>query len=178
MVDKKSDGNINLSEKHGCARRFGLVFGMIHVFYERLIEVVGRLDYQYESDRKLFGWPVISVNLGLKPDEHTLRHARGIIAIGTKATGLFSIGLFCSTGLVAIGAVSFGLVAVSTFGAALVSVCVFGVGWISVSVFAVGYLAVGILAIGYKSIGIVAIGKEVVGIICFGKTVNSLFTYP
>ena len=177
MTDRKPDSKTNLSEKHGCAGFLGSILGVISHFYHQLIKILAGLNYEYESDRKLFGLPLISVKLGLNTNDNSMRHARGIIAIGTKATGLFSFGLIYSRGLVAIGAVSFGLVTVSMVSIALVSVSVFGLGFVSVSVFAFGYLAIGVLAIGYKSIGIIAIGKEVVGIICYGQKVNSLFSF-
>ena len=166
-----------MSEENKCAEPHGAINRIICNLYQQIIQVLAGLDYHYESGRRLFGLPVISVKLGLNTSDNTMYHARGIIAIGTKATGLFAFGLIYSLGLVAAGGVSIGVVSVSMVGIALVSVSIFGLGFASISVSAVGFLAIGILAIGYKSVGIIAIGKEVVGIICFGQKVNSLFSF-
>lgn len=138
------------------------------------MKAFSQIDYQYQSQRKIFSLPLISINLGFDKNNN-MRHAKGIIAIGTKATGIFSLGIFQSVGVVAIGSYSFGLGTVSLFSIGLLTVSVMSLGVISISIFAFGYLAIGVLAVGYKSIGIFSIGYEVVGIIGIGETVNSLF---
>ena len=62
-----------------------------------LLEVLMRRGDQviwgrrYQSDASLFGWPVLSIATGPAPGEKR-GHARGIIAIGDRATGLLAIG--------------------------------------------------------------------------------------
>ena len=175
MKDKHSSPPADLSSRKGCSGKIGAMVTAIVNFFQRLQHVLSTFTYQYESGRKIFGFPLISVNFGFDTTADEMRHAKGVIAIGTKATGIISFGVIFSRGLLALGGLCFGFLTVSLASIAVVSVSVFGLGLVSVSVFAVGYIAVGVLALGWKSLGIIAIGKEVVGIICFGQKVDSLF---
>ncbi len=165
-----------IANRPGCLGKVGSILALITDFFRQLTRALNTLTYQYESRRKFLGLPWLSINLGFDTPNGKMRHAKGIIAIGSRATGVFSFGFFLSRGLIAVGGVAIGLGSVSLVGLALISVSVIGFGVVSVSVFAFGYIAIGVLALGYKSIGIIAIGKEVVGIIGIGQEVNSLFT--
>jgi len=166
----------SLANRPGCLGVVGSILAVVLDFFRQFSKALATVTYEYESKRKFLGLPLLSINLGVDATTGTMRHARGFIAIGTRATGVLSFGFFVSRGVVAIGGIALGLGTVSLFSIALISVSVFGLGIVSVSVFAIGYLAVGIFALGYKSVGILAIGKQVVGIICIGEEVNSLFS--
>jgi hypothetical protein len=140
-----------------------------------LVAAVAPLTYVYQSQRRLFGLPLLSIDLGPDNPEGQMRHARGIIAIGTKATGVLAIGVFIARGGFTIALLTIGLGGISVAGVGLLTVSAFGLGLVSVSAIAVGYIAVGVLAIGVKSVGILAIGVEAVGITVVGKVKDALF---
>jgi hypothetical protein len=167
----------HLSSRKGCLGFLSSSFLKARTFLKRLSEAFTTLDYRYESKSRILGWPLLAINLGFNAEEENMRHAKGVFAIGTKATGIFSLGVFMARGIVAIGVISLGVGAVGVAGIAVVTVSVVGLGGISVSVFAFGYLAIGILAIGYRSVGILAIGREAVGIIALGQAVRTLFAF-
>jgi len=173
---RKTDAIQSLANRPGCLGVVGSILAVVLDFFRQLNKALATLTYEYESKRKFLGLPLFSINLGFDTTIGKMRHARGFIAIGTRATGVLSFGFFVSRGLIAIGGIALGLGTVSLFSIALISVSVFGLGIVSVSVFAIGYLAVGVFALGYKSLGILAIGKEVVGIIGIGQEVDSLFS--
>src|SRR5205085_1427415 len=65
---------------------------------------------RYQSNAKLFGWPVISIAYGPYRQER-IGHARGVIAMGDIATG----GIACggvARGIVAVGGVAVGVCAI------------------------------------------------------------------
>jgi len=142
---------------------------------QRLVAAFVSLNYQYESTTKLCGWPLLSINIGFDTNAQ-MRHAKGWVALGTRATGFAAFGFFVARGVFALGALACGVGTVSLASIGIITVSVIGLGVVSISAFAVGYLAVGVLAIGYKSVGIIAIGREVVGIIGIGQEVDSLFS--
>ncbi len=167
---------IHPDRRPGCSGRIGALIFRYRDFFRRFNAVFAATPYEYESPRKIFGWPLLSINLGFDNPGGKMRHARGIIAIGNQATGVLAFGLFLACGAFAIAPIAAGGLAVSVASAALVSVSVVGVGIVSVSIFAVGYLAVGILALGIKSVGIVAIGQGAVGILGIGQEVHAVFS--
>ncbi|MDZ7271107.1 MAG: hypothetical protein ONB17_05795 [candidate division KSB1 bacterium] len=132
--------------------------------------------HEYQSSRRLLGLPLLSINIGPQEVAGALRHARGIVAIGNKATGVIAIGIFAARGLCAIGFLTVGVAGVSIAGIGLLTVSVFGAGLVSVSAVALGYLAVGVIAVGVRALGVVAIGLDAVGIIAVGKVAKTLFT--
>jgi hypothetical protein len=158
----------------GSSGRFKLL-ARVSESLQRFVAALVSLNYQYASKRRLFGWPLLSINLGFDTNGQ-MREAKGWVAIGTRATGIFAFGLFVARGIFAVGTLALGLGTVSLASIALVTVSVVGLGVVSVSVFAVGYLAIGILAIGYKSLGIIAIGRDVIGVVGIGQHVDSLFS--
>ncbi len=136
---------------------------------------IAPLTYRYESPRRLFGLPLLSINLGPDTPDGAMRQAKGIVAIGTNATGILALGVFSARGVFTMAFLSLGLAGVSIGGIGLLTVSVFGIGLASVSVVAVGYLAVGILAVGIKVVGIIAVGLEAVGIVAIGSTTDAVF---
>lgn len=155
--------------------RGGSLMNRMLRYFRILTTAVAPLTYRYESPHRMFGLPLLSINLGPDTTQGDMRHAKGVIAIGTKATGILAIGVFMARGVFTIAFLSIGLAGVSIGGIGLVTVSVFGLGVASVSVIAIGYLAVGILAIGFKVVGIVAVGFEAVGIVAVGQTIDAVF---
>lgn len=109
--------------------------------------------YEYISKTKLFGLPVLHVNVGLG-----IYRAKGIIAIGNVATGIISMGLL-SVGLLAFGWLAIGLLA---FGGVALGLGV-GAGGVATGVVAFGGVAIGVLTFGGCSIGYIAVGGFSVG---------------
>jgi hypothetical protein len=85
-------------------------------------------SYEYKSETKLFGLPLIHIAQGLDPKTGAPRVAKGIIAIGNIALGIFALG-----GL-SFGALSFG--------------------GLSIGLFALGGLALGGVTFGGLSLGV------------------------
>jgi len=131
--------------------------------------------YRYESPARLFGWPLLAVDLGPDDPGAEPRHARGIVAIGNRATGALALGAYLARGGLAVGVRAAGLVAIGVAGAGVLSVGVVGLGLVSVATVSTGYLAVGIVAVGYECVGVVAVGGHAVGILGAGQTARTLF---
>ena len=112
-----------------------------------------RWSYEYKSRRKLFGLPLVHINVGAGA-----RRARGILAIGMISQGFLSIGLI-SMGLLSVGILSAGLIGVGTFALGFL----LAVGAISVGAIAIGAIAVGLIALGGVAIGMFATGGLAVG---------------
>lgn len=119
-----------------------------HYHYERW-------HYEYKSKRKLWGMPLVHINLCA----NGLCWARGVVAVGNISTGLFSLGAI-SAGLFSFGAISVGLLSLGAL--------VFGLacaGAVAVGLVSVGGAAVGLVSIGGSAMGQYAVG----GIACGGK---------
>ena len=106
--------------------------------------------YEWKSRLMWMGAPVVHVAFGCDPTGRA-HVARGVIAIGQRATGGVAIGIvatgFVAIGLVALGAFSFGVVAIG-----VVAAC---------GVNAVGFLAIGVVAAGWKAGGVAAFAEKV-----------------
>lgn len=177
-MKKPSQAQDTFDQERTATQRSGRIASFFHRMLDRIHDVVvtiAPLTYSYESKRRMFGLPLLSIDLGPENPQGEMRHARGIIAIGTKATGVVAIGVFLARGCFTIAFLTIGLAGISIAGVGLLTISAFGLGIVSVSVIAVGYLAVGVLAIGYKSVGILAIGVEAVGIAAFGQVEDKLF---
>ena len=107
-----------------------------------------RLGRRYTSNIFIYGLPLIQIALGPHEEEKYGR-ARGIIAIGDRATGWLALGGI-SRGFIACGAVAVGLVALG-------GVAVGGIGF--------GGLAIGLIAYGGMATGGMGAGGLVVAYI-------------
>lgn len=107
-----------------------------------------------ESSLSFFGLPLYSIAMGPDPASgEKIGHARGIIAIGDRATGFVAIGGI-ARGILAMGGIAQGIGAVGGL-----AIGVFAVGGCAVGAFA----AVGGVAAGYFAVGGVAYGVHPVG---------------
>ena len=96
------------------------------------------------SKRQLWGLAVYDIAFGPAPDGGSRKgHAKGIIAIGDRATGVLAVGGLAQ-GVIAIGGLSWGVVSVGG--------CTLGLAA------ALGGVAVGGIALGGVAIGIQAFG--------------------
>ncbi|MDE6274533.1 MAG: helix-turn-helix domain-containing protein, partial [Clostridiales bacterium] len=96
-----------------------------------LIRHAGNLHYEYISKTKVFGLPLVHVNIGLG-----MYRAKGIFAIGNIATGFVSLG-FLSVGLLSFGLLALGLLAFGTVAIGLL----LGAGAVGVGALAFGGVA-------------------------------------
>jgi hypothetical protein len=88
--------------------------------------------YEYKSEAKLFGLPLIHISSGYDPKTMRPKVARGILAIGNIAIGVFAMGGLAIGGF-SLGGVSLGVLAL---------------GGLALGGFSIGGLAVGLLFAG------------------------------
>ncbi len=110
--------------------------------------------YEYKSQRRLFGLPLVHINIG-----RGRKKAKGIVAIGNEATGVVAIGL-AAKGLLCCGVAAVGGFCLSAVGVGLVSIGAICVGLVSVGAVAVGLLSIGALAVGKYALGAYAVGSQ------------------
>lgn len=136
-----------------------------------------RPTYEYKSTRKLFGMPLIHVNLG-----RGKRVAKGVIAVGNVAYGLVAMG-GVSIGLISVGAACVGLVSLGAIAVGLglavgaLSIGGIALGGIAVGLFAMGGIANGLISCGGLANGYhIAIGGMANGHIAIGDVTNGVVT--
>jgi len=112
------------------------------------------LGYEYCSQLKILGWPLVHIAQGINPQTGRIRVARGIIAIGNIALGGVAIGGLAVGGF-AVGGVGVGILVLG--GVAL--------GWVVLGGVALAlYLAVGGVALSLAyAIGGVALAPHAIG---------------
>ena len=120
-------------------------------------------DVRIRSRAQLFGVPLVAIAYGQDPSQgEKTGTARGIIALGDRAFGLFANGRtaygFIAFGLHARGVFSLGLTSVG-----LVSSGLFSIGGVSLGGFSIGYLAIGCIAAGHTAFGFATISKFAMG---------------
>ncbi len=120
------------------------------VYYVRMRRPV----YEYKSRKTIKGLPLVHISSSMKTP------AKGIFAIGVRATGVVSIGIF-SAGIFSLGVLSAGLAAFGTVAAGLFA---FGS-------FAVGLIAMGAISVGIFCMGAVNFGEFCFGALCYGRQV-------
>ncbi|MDD3999365.1 MAG: helix-turn-helix transcriptional regulator [Bacilli bacterium] len=138
---------------------------------QTIVTTKKRFHYEYRSKRKLFGLPLVHINIGFGK-----YISKGIISIGNIATGFVSIGLL-SIGLISLGIFAVGLISLATFALGILfAVGAIAVGLIAIGAIALGIFTIGAISIGYFSIGALSIGKYIAygdyakGLIAVGKT--------
>ena len=122
-----------------------------------------RWHYEYKSKRRIFGLPLVHINIG-----HGIYKAKGIFAIGTISRGVFSLGML-SSGIISLGAISGGLISMGGGSLGLL----FSLGGLSVGSISIGGLALGIFAFGGCAVGIYSIG----GLAIAGKIAAGGYAY-
>jgi hypothetical protein len=94
-------------------------------------------DHVYESSAHVAGLPLVSYS----------PVARGIIALGVRATGVVAIGAL-AVGFIAIGGISLGVISVGGLSLGIIAFAGIAVGWRAFGGLAVGRAALGALAVG------------------------------
>lgn len=112
----------------------------------------GSLEYEYKSKRKLFGLPLVHINLG-----RGLKKAKGIVAIGGISYGIISLGTI-SFGIFSLGVISMGLISLAVLAIGIL----LAVGAISIGTFSIGAISIGIFSLGSLSIGKYAVGASAI----------------
>lgn len=110
--------------------------------------------YEYRSETRIGGWPLVHIAQGIDPETGRPRVARGIIAIGNVAVGVLAVGGIAAGGI-SLGGVSLGLLAfggvaaggVAAGGLALAAYLALGGAAISLE-YAIGGLAIAPHTIG------------------------------
>ena len=97
--------------------------------------------YEYRSDRRVFGLPLIHIAFSRDSEGKEMRTATGLIAIGDIAIGGIAIGGF-SFGGIAVGGISAGLVSFGGIALGLLT----ALGGVGLGGFAAGSFTVGLIA--------------------------------
>ena len=136
-------------------------------------------SYEYESEKQIFGMPLVHINIGLG------RRAHGFFSVGLISTGIISLGLLSagviSLGLLSLGLISLGVIAFGGLALGAVTLGLIALGSVAVGIIALGGVAIGCYSMGGCSIGLfavggyangryVAVGDYAVGGIAFGDT--------
>ena len=119
----------------------------------------GGYGYEYRSERRILGLPLVHIVSGNRLDPVTgrIRVAKGIIAIGPIAVGGLALG-GSAFGIVSFGGAALGLIAV---GGAAVG-----------ALLALGGMAIGLVALGGGAIGYYALGGWALGAHALGGNVQ------
>ena len=102
--------------------------------------------FEWKSKTEVFGWPLIHIAFGRKDGK--LRVAKGIIAIGQFAIGVFTLAQFGIGILFGFGQFILAPTAIAQFAVSLI----FGLGQ-----FATGYIAIGQMTLGYYALAQMAL---------------------
>ena len=139
-----------------------------------------RRGVRRRSATTLFGLPLVDIAIGPRPEAGESRgNARGIIAIGDKATGAIAIGGF-ARGIVAIGGGAIGVCSIGGGSIGLITAVGGGaiggvaLGGGALGLFATGGGAVGVVAQGGSALGVVAQGAMAIGVYARGVTAFGL----
>jgi serine/threonine protein kinase len=117
-------------------------------------------DVRLRSSTSVLGYPLVDIAFGRDLDaEETYGHAKGVIAFGDVATGLFAFGKYSRGLIFAFGQYAFGLFSFGLFSCGVVttgfaSLGIFSGGGISIGVFAMGFVAIGVFAYGVIGVGV------------------------
>jgi len=111
----------------------------------------GSVYKEYRSYAEIFDYPLVSIVSGRHPKTKRQGHARGLVAIGPRASGVIAIGQFCQ-GYFAIG--QFAVARVAAIGQ--FTLAPIGIG--QMGIFAIGIAQLGIGGWGLLQQGLVFVG--------------------
>lgn len=136
-------------------------------------KLIKNYHYEYKSKKKIFGIPLVHINLGLG-----LYKAKGIIAVGTISTGLISIGFLSlgllTFGLLTLGGLAFGSIAIGIISLGAISIGILSIGAVSIGLFSIGALSIGkYISLGDHAYGNIALGKTYAKGIIYQENLNS-----
>lgn len=134
---------------------------------DNIVYVQVKHHYEYKSKAKIFGLPLIHINIG-----KGFFKAKGIIAIGNIALGIIPMG-FLSLGILSFGLLSLGLLAIGSIALGLLAI-----GGIAIGLLAIGGIAIGVYSVGGLSIASkIALGGYAKGDIAIGEYVSGKITF-
>jgi len=113
------------------------------------------------SEFEVFGVPFLHIHHGIDPLTGKPAVARGIIAIGDRATGVIAMG-GAARGLLAIGGLAFGGIAIGGCAIGLVALGGAAIGGLAIGGGAIGYIAIGGGAVGHYAAGGGAAGTHTI----------------
>ncbi len=113
--------------------------------------------FEYRSTKRLFGLPLLHINVGGYRAGIGARTAKGIVAIGDVAIGVIAVGGIAFGGL-AMGGMALGAIAFAGLAAGLLAL-----GGIAAGIVAFGGCAFGAAAIGGLAVGWFALGGKAIG---------------
>ena len=113
------------------------------------------------SEFEVFGVPFLHIHHGIDPLTKKPAVARGIIAIGDRATGVIAIGGM-ARGLLAMGGFAFGGIALGGCAMGLIALGGLAIGQLAIGGCAIGYIALGGGALGHYAAGGGAAGTHTV----------------
>ena len=120
-------------------------------------------DVRLQSATHIAGFPLVDIAFGRdRANGEEYGHARGVIALGDRATGVIAYGGF-ARGVFAMGMYSVGIVACGMFAGGFLTGGMFSLGIYASGGIAVGYTAFGFIAVGYWALGVFALGYKALG---------------
>ncbi|NLX07164.1 MAG: hypothetical protein GXY33_18665 [Phycisphaerae bacterium] len=126
------------------------------------------------SSKTILGLPVWEIASGPDPENgQSHGHARAVVAIGDRATGVVAVGRFFATGLIAIGPVSVGVFAMAGLAVGGFAVGGLAAGLVAAGGVAFGGVALGGIAAGGAAVGGMAVGHYAMGGVAMGSHVIS-----
>lgn len=114
-----------------------------------------RWQYEYKSDRTLWGLPLVHINCG-----PGICRAKGIIAIGNIATGFVALGGI-AFGAVSAGGAALGLLALGGLAVGGLVIGGLGIGLVALAGIALGWLTFGGVSFGVYAVGGVSMGSKI-----------------
>jgi transcriptional regulator with XRE-family HTH domain len=129
--------------------------------------------FEYKSKSTLWGLPLVHIKAG---------HAKGIFAIGLRATGLFSLGFLSmglfSFGLLSLGLIAFGVLAIGALAMGSISCGILALGGVAFGIFSLGAVSIGMYSMGGCAIASkIAFGGYADGFIAIGDEVRGEYTW-
>lgn len=129
----------------GLAKRYG--WGASHDIHQSFLK--GR---SYESDWKLFGLPLISIQTSDVKNTYNEEKREWKVARGWIAAGDIAQGMIVGIGYIAIAPIAMGSVSIG-----ILSFGLLALGGLAIAVGAFGFLSIGAIAMGYDAVGGLAI---------------------
>lgn len=125
------------------------VSSALQLFVEKWRRISQRIEYK--SKRTVGGLPLLHIKAG---------HAKGVFAVGLRATGICSVGLL-SVGVVSIGVLSLGLLSIGSLALGGLSIGAIGAGILAIAGVAFGIFTIGGIAVGVYALGGCAIASKI-----------------
>jgi predicted Ser/Thr protein kinase len=125
-------------------------------------------DVRLQSATQIAGFPLVDIAFGRDKDKgEEFGHAKGVIALGDRATGVIAYGGF-ARGVLAMGMYAIGIVSCGMFAGGVVTAGMIGLGVFANGGLAIGYTSFGFIAIGVWAIGMFSMEWKAMGAFSWG----------